>query len=257
MRLSHETYASIFHTVYVGLVSNLLLVVGCAPVVVLLFTTDPARSWPLYALAVPLCAPALVGVFAVLGTLRGGRPDRRLPATDAAGVFTTFGRIWFASWRRATVLATAAVGALVVLAVDIAWAFGQRIGAVLIPVLVVLVLLVFVTAVHGLVVLAERPTVRLREAVRACLYLALRRWYLTGLSLVVLVLLVQIIAARPAIGMGLVAAPLLYVVWANTRFALRPALDPPATSEVPQASASGRRGIDGGASRGRAATARA
>ena len=92
---------------------------------------------------------------------------------------------------------------------------------------------------------AERPAVRLRDALRASLYLAVRRWYLTALSLVVLVLLVQVVATRPAIGLGLVASPLLYVVWANSRFSLRPALDP-AQSTVPER-----------APRGRAAVARA
>ncbi|MGX7672406.1 hypothetical protein [Plantactinospora sp. DSM 117369] len=37
--------------------------------------------------------------------------------------------------------------------------------------------------------------------------------------------------ARPAIALGLAAAtPLLYVVWANSRFSLRAALDPPTTA---------------------------
>lgn len=256
MRVRHDTYAAIFRTVYAGLVSNLLLVVGGAPLVLLLFTTDPARSWPLFALLTPLCAPALVGVFAVLGTLRDlGAPDGASPSVVArsAGVFATFGRTWWASSRRATTLAALAVGALVVLAVDIAWAFGQRIGAMLIPLLAVLMLLVVITALHALVVLAERPTVRLRDALRPCLYLALRRWYLTGLSLVVLTLLVQVVAARPALGLGLAAAPLLYVVWANSRFSLRPVLDAPAADGAPVTT----RPLANGASRGGAATAQA
>lgn len=259
MRIRHETYAAIFHTVYAGLMSNLLLVIGCAPVVLLLFTTDPARSWPLFAVALPLSAPAVVGVFAVMSTLRDLRDGAVAAPVPGRGVFTTFGRVWLASWRRATALSAAAVGALVVLGVDIAWAFGQRIGAVAIPVLATVMLLVVITALHALVLLAERPTVRLRGAVRACLYLALRRWYLTGLSLVVLMLLVQIVAARPAIGLGLAAAPLLYLVWANSRFALRPVLDPPAPDETrPAASARGAGSAHSvGRSPERTATARA
>jgi len=81
------------------------------------------------------------------------------------------------------------------------------------------------TALLTLVVLAERPTVRLRDAVRASLYLGVRRWYLTAVSLAVLLLLVQVVAQKPALGLGLVATPLLYVVWAGSRYSLRPALD--------------------------------
>ncbi len=229
MRLKHDTYVMIFNTAYVALVANLLLLVGCAPLVLGLLTTDPARSWPLLALVTPLCLPAVVGVFAAFAQGMAG-----------GGVLRTFGRTYVAAWRRAVSLGTLAVGATVVLAVDLAWAWGRPIGAVAIPVLVVLMLLVAGTALLGLVALAERPAVRLRDAVKACLYLAVRRWYLTGASLLVIGVLMQLIAARPAIGLGLAAAPLLYVVWANSRFSLRPALDPP-SAQAPVAHGSTRR----------------
>ena len=60
MRIRHETYTRIFETVYVGLTVNLLLTVAGLPVVVLLLTTDPGRSWPLLALLAPLVAEALI-----------------------------------------------------------------------------------------------------------------------------------------------------------------------------------------------------
>ncbi|KEP72406.1 ferredoxin-NADPH reductase, partial [Microbacterium sp. SUBG005] len=56
-RISHDTYASVFATVYLGLMVNVLLLVTCAPLVFLLLTTDPARTWPLLLIALPLCAP--------------------------------------------------------------------------------------------------------------------------------------------------------------------------------------------------------
>jgi uncharacterized membrane protein YesL len=217
MRIKHETFGTIFNTVYAAVMGNLLLIVGCAPLTLGLLITDPARSWPLLALVTPLCLPAVVGVFAVMAALRDGHPS----------VLATFARSWRESFKRATVLGAIAVGALVVLGVDLAWAWGGPGGAIAIPVLTVLMLLVASTTMLCLVTLAERPAVRLRDALRACLYLGLRRWYLTGVSLLVLLLLVQIIAARPAIGMGIAAAPLLYIVWANSRFSLRPALDKP------------------------------
>jgi len=192
-------------------------VIGCAPLVVGVLVTDPARSWPLLALVAPLCGPALVGVFAVM-TAFGG--------SGRGGVLRTFGSAWRASFRRATAVCALATLTLVVLGVDIAWAWGRTVGAVAIPVLVTLMVLVVATTILTLVVLAERPTVRLRDALRASLYLGVRRWYLTGVSLVVLVLLVQVVAQKPALGLGLVATPLLYLVWAGSRYSLRPALDP-------------------------------
>jgi hypothetical protein len=80
------------------------------------------------------------------------------------------------------------------------------------------------TTLLVLVVVAERPAVRLRDAGRVCLYLAVRRWPLTVFSLLVIALFEAFLAARPALALGLAATPLLYVVWANSRVALTAAL---------------------------------
>jgi hypothetical protein len=42
--------------------------------------------------------------------------------------------------------------------------------------------------------------------------------------MLVLVLFEALLAARPAIAIGVAASPLLYIVWANSRFTLNPAL---------------------------------
>lgn len=218
MRMRPDTFLTVTSTVYAALLSNLLLVFGCAPLVLGVVVTDPARSWPLLALVAPAGAPAVVGVFAVLASFgQAGLSSR--------DVLATFGRTWRASLRRATAVAALATLALVVLGVDLAWAWGRPIGAAAIPVLVMLMVLVVATTLLALVVLAERPAMRLADVLRAALFLAVRRWYLTAVSLGVLLLLVQIVAARPAVGFGLVASPLLYVVWAGSRYSLRPALD--------------------------------
>ena len=216
MRMRPEVFMAATGMIYAALLSNLLLVVGCAPLVVGLLVTDPARSWPLLALVTPLCGPALVGVFAVMAA--SGR------TSGPIAVLRTFASAWRASFRRAFALGALATMAVVVLSVDIAWAWGRTIGAAAIPVLATLIVLAIATALHTLVVLAERPTARLRDAARASVYLAVRRWYFTGVSLVVLVLLVQVVAQKPALGLGILATPLLYVVWAGSRYSLRPAL---------------------------------
>jgi len=216
MRIRPETYAIVFDTVYAALVTNVLLIVGCLPLVATLVLTDPARSWPLIALVAPLCAPGLCGVFAVLSAFSRGR---------TAEMVGTFGRTWRACLRSALILGGLTTAALVVLGVDARAAWTHPAGAIALPVLVVVMALVVSTALLGMVVLAERPTVRVRLVLRACLYLAVRHWYLTVVSLVVLALLAALVVSRPAIALGLAAAPLLYVIWANSRFALRAALE--------------------------------
>ncbi|MFV2114694.1 hypothetical protein ACFHW0_20485 [Micromonospora sp. LOL_025] len=217
-RPRHDTIAAVFDGIYTALVSNMLLVLGGLPLVVLALTTDAARAWPLYALAAPLCAPGLCGVFAVMSGYSSG---------GAGGVLRTFGRAWRATARRAVLWAAAATAVLVVLGVDAYALWGHRAGALTLPILAVLAVLTAATALLGLVTIAERPTARLRDVARACAYLAVRRWYLTAASLLVLALLAQLFAARPAIALGVAAAPLWYVVWSNSRYSLRAALDAP------------------------------
>lgn len=224
MRLRHDTYRAVFDGVYVALVTNLLLLAGCAPMVVAMLTTGTARAWPLYALLAPLCAPGVCGVFAVMAEFSAGRAD---------AVLATYVRAWRASARRALLWGAAASAALVVLGVDARAAWGQRVGALVLPVLAVLVVLTVATTLLGLVTIAERPAARLRDVARACAYLAVRRWPLTAASLLVLALLAQLVALRPALALGLAAAPMLYVVWANSRFSLRAALDPPGPATAP------------------------
>jgi len=205
----------LFDTAYLALATNLLVTAACAPLVVLLLTTDPGRSWPLLALLAPLAGPALCGAFAVLSAYSISR--------DIA-VARTFLRVWRASARRSLALTAGASALLVVLAVDCRAAWSHPIGALVIPLLVVAMTLVVATTMLALVVLSERPGARVRDAGRVSLYLAVRHWYLTLPSLAVLAVFEALLATRPAIALGLAAAPLLYVVWANSRFTLRSAL---------------------------------
>jgi uncharacterized membrane protein YesL len=212
----HDMLGLIMSTVYAALATNVMLIVACLPLVLGLLTTDPSRSWPVLVLTVPLCAPAFAAASTVF---------ERFSADTSTGVVRTFWRAWRAAFPRA-----AAVGALgaalgLVAGVDAAWAWGQRVGAFAIPVLVTLVAVAVCVTLTALVALGSVPHARVRDVLRVAGYAAVRRWYLTALSVVLLGVLAAVVAARPALGLGLALAPLLYVVWANTRFALRPALD--------------------------------
>jgi uncharacterized membrane protein YesL len=200
-------WGRIFEAVHVALLTNLMLAISCAPLVLIVLTTDPGRTWPLLVLFAPLGGPALVAVFAVLRAY-----DR--------GVWKVFWDAWRGSARRALTTGSLATVALLVLGVDAAWLAGRTAGAVLLPVIAVVMTLIVITTVLTLVALAERPDARLRDLARAGAYLGLRRWYLSLFSLVVLVLFEVLLAARPAIAIGVAASPLLYIVWANSRFTL-------------------------------------
>ncbi len=214
-RISHDTWATILGVVYLGLMTNFLVLVAALPLVLLLVTTDPALSWPLLALAAPLAAPALTGAFAAFREYGKGEPQ----------VVRSFWRGWKTTWRKAMLLGLAGTALLVVLLVDVRALADTAASVVLVPVLVLLALIAASTVLVGLTALAEAPTARLRDVLKASLYLGIRRWYLTALSFAVLGVQAGLFTTMPAIAIGLTAAPALYVAWANSRYTLRPVLD--------------------------------
>lgn len=213
--VSHETFELVFSTVYTGLTTNLLLVVSCLPFIVLTLTTDPVTSWPALATLAPLCTPAVVAVFGVF---------RSFTSDGSTQVVRTFWRTYRQQWRRSTALGALATTLVVVLAVDVRAVWGHTIGAVAIPVFVTLIALTVVTALVAAVALPDHPDVRLRDVLRASVFAGVRRWYLTAPSLLVLGMLASLVATRPALGLGLAMAPLLFVAWGGARYALSSAL---------------------------------
>ena len=211
--VSQETYELVFGTVYTGLMTNVLLAVACLPLLVVA-ATDLATTWPFAVLTAPLLGPALTAAFTVFGAFS---------ANGSTAVVRTFARAWRRHLRRGLAIGALAAGAVVVAAVDVAFFWGRTAGAVAIPVLVTLAAGVLVTAVLALAAAPEMPDARLREVLLAAVVLGARRWYLSAGALLVLGLLVSVVAARPVVGLGFAAAPLLYAVWGICRFALRPA----------------------------------
>lgn len=214
-RISHDTWATILGVVYLGLMSNLLVLVAAASLVVLLITTDPALSWPLLALAAPLAAPALTGAFTAFREFGHGEPQ----------VVRSFLRGWKATWRKGMLIGAAAAASVVVLLVDVRAVSALPASVVVVPVLALLTVIAVATGLVSLVALAEAPQARMRDILKAALYLSVRRWYLTALSFAVLGVQLALFTTMPAIAIGLTCAPALYIAWANSRYTLRPVLD--------------------------------
>lgn len=210
MRIPHSVLGAVFEFAYLGLMINALLVVACLPFVAVLVGTDVASTWPVLVVLAPFTMPAFVATCQVF-------------ADSSGGVVRTFVRGWRQSLRKAVALGAIVTVLATVLVVDVRVLFGQRAGAVAIPVLVVLTVLVLATTIHALVVLADAPTDRLRDILWWSAFLAVRRWYVAGVSLVVLGVQATFLFEHPALALGLSAAPALYVAWTNARHALRPA----------------------------------
>lgn len=219
-RASHETYVLVFQVVFLGLMTNVLLAVGCLPAVVLLMTTDPAQSWPALVVALSLAAPSIAAAFTVFGEHgRGG-----------LGVIRAFLAGLRATWRKALITGAVAAVALVVLLGDVRALAATAAGPVVVPLLLLLAVLTLSTALIVLAGLTEVPVARLRDVLGAALVLGVRRWYLGAASLLVVGLQIALFTTSPALAIGITASAALYLVWANARFTLRPVLD---TDEAP------------------------
>ncbi len=214
-RVSHDMYASVFNVVYLGVITNALLIAACLPMVVLLVTTDPMYSWPLLALAAPLCAPGIAAAFRVF-------------REQAAGGTTPARAFWAglrATWRKALAIGAMATAVMVVVLVDLRMVAEATIGMLVGPLLLVVGLATLATTLLALVALAEESGARLRDIVKAAAVLSTRRWYLTAVSLLALAAQVWLFVSMPAIALGITASAALYLAWANSRYSLRPVLD--------------------------------
>lgn len=215
---SADTWETLWGVVYLVMGTNLLLAVASLPLVVLLVTTDPRASWPALVLAAVAAFPALGGAAAVFSE----HTTRR-----SSDVVRTFARAWVRHARRMLALGVLALGVGTVVVLDVVWlSRGEAgaVGAIALPLLGAILVLVASTTILAVVASVERPDARLRDVLKASLYLGVRRWYLTLFSFVALGLLVGLFTLHPALALGLAASPLLYVAWGNARFSLRPVL---------------------------------
>lgn len=214
-RPSADAWHTGFGVAYLVMATNAMLIVAASPLVVLLASTRPSASWPALALAAVAATPGLTAAFAVF---------RRYTQDRSTDVLRTFWRAWAAGLVRSLALGGLTVGLVVVLVVDVVVLFGHPAGAVLTPVLLVLAVLATATGLLALVAGEERPDARWRDLLRVSVYLAVRRWYLTAVSFLALGLLGGLFTLHPAWALGLAATPLLYAVWGNSRYSLRPVL---------------------------------
>lgn len=214
--VGQETYEKVFGMVYVGLMANVLLAVSCAPLLLALAVVrDPLASWPFFVVLSGCCAPALAGVFGCFAALGDGSAEVWRPFRTAYR--RAAGRALAAWFGGAAVLVVLGFDAVVV--VRTAW------GPALLPFFVTAAVLVVTTVVAVILLLAttpEGPAARMRTLAWSCLCLVARRWYLALANAVVLALAVAVVLVQPVTGLLVACAPLLYVVFGNTRAIVAP-----------------------------------
>lgn len=204
---------------------NLLLVLTASPFIALLVLTDPFQSWPLVAAAAVLAAPGLTAAFTVFRQTTSDRAGSDRLGSDRAGgnPFRWFVRGYRATWTRSALVALAAVGVCIVLLVDARFFADAAYAQAVMVVLVIVGTIVAGIALLALAAIAEDPTIRVRDAARLGAWFGVRRWYLTLLSLGVLVAYAVFFINLPVLALSVMASPALFLAWTNSRYTLRPA----------------------------------
>ena len=121
-------------------------------------------------------------------------------------------------------LGLGAVAMLMFLGVDLAVVQSMPEIGLLVPLIVVVAALTVsltVTAIAGVVLL---PEARMKSILKASLYLAVQRWYLSLAMLVLLGIIASAAVLQPVLGIALAPAPLLFVIWSNASFAFHAVL---------------------------------
>ncbi|MFC4117740.1 ferredoxin-NADPH reductase [Nonomuraea zeae] len=215
---AQTTYEKVFGTVYVGLMTNVLLAVAFAPLLAALaIVRDPIASWPFFVALSPLCAPALTGAFACFAALGDG---------GTAVVLRPFWAGYRRGAGRAALVWAGGAAAVSVLGLDAVVVARTGWGPALVPFFGTAAALVAAVTVAVLVLLAEPRDEPVRALLRPCVYLVARRWHLAALNIVVLGLAGYVVLTKPVIGVLLLGAPLLYLVWATTRYIVAPVHTP-------------------------------
>jgi uncharacterized membrane protein YesL len=211
-------YLQITGLMYVALMTNLLLLIANLPLVVLVVFTDVTQTWLLVVGVAPFAAPSLVAAFAVF---------REFAADGRVTVVRSFVLRLSALWRRSLGIGALASAGLLVIGADIAFMWGKTMGAAAIPVFVMFMAVLLATAFHVLVAIDLEVDVKGVDLWKACLFLTVRHWPVTTLSLVALGLLSTFVVVMPAWGLGLAVSPVLYLAWTNGSYVLRPKVSAP------------------------------
>lgn len=223
-KVGHETLGNIFTFVYAFLATNMLLALANAPLVFFLaVVANPAASWPFFLALSVTVLPSLAGAFAVFAAIQGASGKDAQP-------FKTFFLAYGRGLRTSVPTSLVAVGIVGILLADVAFLGASKTGALLVPLLVVMAVLAVVTAVATIAGAVMLPQARLRDLVRAALFLAVKRWYLSLAAIVLLGLIAALTLVQPVMGIALAPAPLLFVVWSNASFAISAALAAPSAS---------------------------
>ncbi len=204
LNLRPSSWDLIWSSVHRILMINAAVVVVNLPLLAALAIVERPWHYPAFFLVLALTlGPSVAGAFAYLDDEDDGL--RQLV------------RAYRRHFRRSAALWSLSLAMIAVLVADIAVLRGFRAGAVLVPALAVAAVLVLSSATTAQADLVLRTGVRLRVLLWSALYLSVRRWWITAVNLLLLVVAALIVNQAPVLGLAVVPGCVIFVVWRNSR----------------------------------------
>ncbi|MDR1265908.1 MAG: hypothetical protein LBK42_10200 [Propionibacteriaceae bacterium] len=208
----HDSFLQVSSTIFLLLATGGLTLAASWPVVVLVLATDWTKTWLGLAALSPWAALAVHASFA---TFRDGGHGR-------VGVVRTWTRAWRRGLRRVGPLALGGGAVLALAGCDLIFLAGQPAAGLLLPGLVVVLVVGAATAWTALAAAEEFAALSRLAVLKAALFCAVRGGVWSLLSLAVVAVYGHLLVNQPVWTLGLATGPVLYLVWANSRRALRP-----------------------------------
>lgn len=204
INLSYGTWETIWSFAHRALVLNLALALANLPLLLALTVVAAPTSYPLFFGILTLSiGPSVAAAF---GYLHG--------EISYVAAYRRFLRAALLRWT----LAVALTG---VLLADIVALHDHAAGPYLVPLFAVLSVLVLAAGVVSLALLPLRPDLRLWAALLTSAYAAIRRWWLTALTLLALTAAALAVNQAPILGLATLPGCALILAWVNSSAALR------------------------------------
>ncbi|MDR7275024.1 hypothetical protein [Catenuloplanes atrovinosus] len=204
INLSYGTWETVWSFARKALTLNLALALTNLPLLIALAVVAEPTAYPLF--------------FGLLALTAG-------PSVAAAFGYLHGELSYLAAYRRffraALLRGGLTVALLAVLAVDVVALHDRPAGAYLVPLFVVLSVLVAAAGVVALALLPLRPGTRLWAGLLTAAYAAVRRWWLSALTLLVLAAVALAVTRAPVLGLATLPGCALILAWVNSAASLR------------------------------------
>jgi uncharacterized membrane protein YesL len=188
------------------------MMLTCLPLMVVPLATDLTVTWPALVLFGPLAGPAVLAAFACFREHSGG----------GVKVISVYFKAWWRHLRRGLRVGLILAVAVVVIVVDALAFAGQVQAAAVVPFFGIVGLVGLATWFVELAAIEEFGRLRLRDSAKASLYCAIRGGGWSLVSLVGAAIWGLVLIGKPVLAWSIATAPVLFLIWANSRHALQP-----------------------------------